>query len=244
VILISESAARTFWPNENPVGKRAAVYQGGFNTGAEVIGVVGDVRYNTIDSLPRPDAYGSYFQAPRFRMMIFLKTDGDPSAVAGPARQVIHEMVPDLPVYDIQTMESRVVVASAHARFSAVLLGIFAAIALALAIIGIYGVMSFTVSQRTREIGIRMALGADRAKVVRMVIGEGVVLAGIGIVIGVGAALALTRVLRSLLFDINPSDPITYTGLVLLLGTTAFLAAWIPARRAARVDPVVALKGE
>jgi putative ABC transport system permease protein len=244
VILISESAARKFWPGTNPVGKRAAVYQGGFDTGAEVIGVVGDVRYNTIDSLPNPDAYASYFQSPRFRMMIFLKTEGDPAALAGPARQAIQEMVPDLPVYDIQTMDSRVAVSSAHARFSAVLLGIFAAIALALAIVGIYGVMSFTVSQRTREIGIRMALGADRANVVRMVIGEGVALAGIGVVIGIGAALGLTRVLRSFLFDINPSDPITYAGLVLLLGITALLAAWIPARRAARVDPVEALKGE
>jgi putative ABC transport system permease protein len=244
VVVISESAAKKFWPNDNPIGKRAAVYQGGFDTGAEVIGVVGDVRYNTIDSLPNPDAYVSYFQSPRFRMMVFLKTTGNPAALAGPARQVIQEMVPDLPIYDIQTMESRVAVSSAHARFSAVLLGIFAAIALALAIVGIYGVMTFTVSQRTREIGIRMALGADRGKVVRMVIGEGVVLAGIGAVIGVGAALALTRVLGTFLYDIKPSDPLTYAGLVLVLGGTAFMAAWIPARRAAGVDPVEALKGE
>ena len=244
VVVISESAAKRFWPNDNPIGKRAAVYQGGFDSGAEVIGVVGDVRYNTIDSLPHPDAYVSYFQSPRFRMMIFLKTASNPAALAGPARQVIQEMVPDLPIYDIQTMESRVAVSSAHARFSAVLLGIFAAIALALAIVGIYGVMMFTVSQRTREIGIRMALGADRAKVVRMVIGEGVILAGIGVIIGVGMALALTRVLSTFLYDIKPSDPLTYVGLVLLLGGTALTAAWIPARRAARVDPVEALKGE
>jgi putative ABC transport system permease protein len=244
VLVISESAAKRYWPNENPIGKRAAVYQGGFDQGAEVIGVVGDVRYNTIDSLPNPDAYASYFQSPRFRMMIFLKTAGNPSALAGPARQVIQEMVPDLPIYDVQTMASRVAVSSAHARFSAVLLGTFAAIALALAIVGIYGVMTFTVSQRTREIGIRMALGADRGKVVRMVIGEGVVLAGIGVVIGVGAALALTRVLATFLYDVKPSDPLTYVGIVALLSGTALLAAWIPARRAARVDPVEALKGE
>ena len=244
VLVLSESAAKRFWPNDNPIGKRAAVYQGGFDTGAEVIGIVGDVRYNTIDSLPNPDAYVSYFQSPRFRMMIFLKTAGDPSTLAGPARQVIQEMVPDLPIYDIQTMESRVAVSSAHARFSAVLLGIFAAIALALAIVGIYGVMSFTVSQRTREIGIRIALGADRGNVVRMVIGEGVLLAAIGVAIGVGLALVLTRVLNTFLYDVKPSDPLTYAGLVLVLGGTAFMAAWIPARRAARVDPVEALKGE
>jgi putative ABC transport system permease protein len=244
VILVSESAAKRFWPNDDPIGKRAAVYQGGYDTGAEVIGVVGDVRYNTLDSLPKPDAYGSYFQAPRARMMIFLKTAGDPSALAGPARAVIQSLVPELPIYDIQPMSARVVVASAHARFSAVLLGFFAVVALALAIVGIYGVMTFTVSQRTREIGIRMALGADRANVVRMVIGEGVVLAGIGLVLGVVAALALTRVLGTFLFDITPSDPITYAGLVVVLGVTALMAAWIPARRAARVDPVEALKGE
>ena len=244
VLVISESAAKKFWPNQNPIGKRAAVYQGGFDTGAEIIGIVGDVRFNTIDSLPVADAYISYFQSPRSRMMIFLKTAGDPNSVAGPARQVIQEMVPDLPIYDIETMANRVSVASAHARFSATLLGIFAVIALALAVVGIYGVMTFTVSQRTREIGIRMALGADRAKVIRMVVGEGVVLAGVGVAIGVAMALGLTRVLRTLLYDIKPSDPMTYAGLVVLLGATALAAAWIPARRAARVDPAGVLKGE
>jgi predicted permease len=244
VLVINASAAKKFWPNESPIGKKAAVYQGGYDAGAEIIGVVGDVRYNTIDSLPGPDAYGSYLQAPRFRMMVFLKTAGNPAGLAGPARQVIQEMVPDLPIYDVQAMKARVAVSSAHARFSAILLGFFAVIALALAIVGIYGVMTFTVSQRTREIGIRMALGADRARVVRMVIGEGVALAGIGIGLGLGAALALTRFLSSFLFDVKTSDPLTYAGLVLLLGGTALAAAWIPARRAARVDPLEALKGE
>jgi predicted permease len=244
VLVISQSAARKFWPNESPIGKRAAVYQGGYDVGAVVIGVVGDVRYNTIDAPPVPDAYGSYLQAPRFRMMVFVKTAGDPGALAGPARQVIQDMVPDLPIYDIQTMKGRVAASSAQARFSALLLSFFAAIALALAIGGIYGVMMFTVSQRTREIGIRMALGADRGRVVGMVIREGVALTGIGILLGVGAALLLTRILRSLLFEVRPSDPLTYLGLVTLLGMTALLAAWIPARRAARVDPCEVLKGE
>jgi ABC-type antimicrobial peptide transport system permease subunit len=153
-------------------------------------------------------------------------------------------MAPDIPIYDIQTMSSRVAVASAHARFSATLLGVFAAIALALAVIGIYGVMTFTVSQRTREIGIRIALGADRAKVIRMVVGEGAALAGIGVAIGVGLALGLTRVLSAFLYDVKPSDPLTYVGLVLVLGGTVLAAAWIPARRAARVDPAGVLKGE
>lgn len=244
VLVISESAAKQFWPNQDPIGKQAAVYQGGFDVGATVIGIVRDVRFNTIDSLPGADAYVSYNQSPRSRLMLFIKTRGSPSLVAGPVRQAIHELVPAYPVYDIQTMTSRVSAASAHARFSAVLLGLFAAVALALAVVGIYGVMAFAVVQRTREIGIRLALGAGRGKVLRMIISEGVSLAAIGAFLGVLAALALTRVLTSLLYDVAPSDPVTYAGLIALLGGTALAAAYIPARRAAKVDPVEALKGE
>jgi putative ABC transport system permease protein len=244
VILVSESAARRYWPNRDPIGTRAAIWQGGFHTGATVIGVVGDVRYNTIDSLPQPDAYLSYFQAPQPRMMIFLRTPGQPAALGAAARNAIHELAPAYPVYDLQPMTTRVAAASAQARFSALLLAVFAAVALALAALGIYWVIAFTVAQRTREIGVRMALGADRREVVRMILGEGFVLAGAGAVIGLAAALALTRVLRSLLYDVAPSDPLTYGIIVAVLGAAAVVAAWIPARRAARVDPVVALKGE
>lgn len=244
VLVISETAAKRFWPNEDPIGKPAAVYQGGFDAGATVIGIVGDVRFNTIDSVPGPDAYISYNQAPRGRLMLFIKTRIDPSLVTAPVRRTIQDLVPAYPVYDIQTMLSRVAAASAHARFSAVLLGLFAAVALALAVVGIYGVMAFAVVQRTREIGIRLALGAGRGTVLRMVIGEGVTLAGIGAFLGVLAALALTRVLTSLLYGVTPSDPLVYVALMTLLGGTALAAAYIPARRAARVDPVEALKGE
>ncbi|MEO8294929.1 MAG: ABC transporter permease [Gemmatimonadota bacterium] len=244
VLVISESAARTFWPNEDPIGKRVAVYQGGFDAGATVIGVVGDVRFNTIDSIPVADAYASYYQAPRSRLMLFIRTNGNPSLLAGPVRQAIHELVPAYPVYDIQTLSARVAAASAHARFSAVLMGLFAAVALALAIVGIYGVMVFAVLQRTREIGIRLALGAGRGKVLRMVMTEGMTLAALGAFFGIIAALALTRVLSAILYDITPSDPATYIGLTGLLGATALAAAYLPARRAARVDPVVALKSE
>ncbi|MEO8199906.1 MAG: ABC transporter permease [Gemmatimonadota bacterium] len=244
VLVISESAAKKFWPNDDPIGKRAAVYQGGFEEGATVIGIVGDVRFDTIDSIPVPDAYASYNQAPRSRLMLFISTKGSPAQVAGPVRQAIRELVPAYPVYDIQTMSARVAASSARARFSAILLGFFAAIALALAVVGIYGVMAFAVVQRTREIGIRIALGAAQGQVLRMVIGEGVTLAAIGAIIGIVAALALTRVLASLLFNVVPSDPTTYVALTLLLGGTALAAVYVPARRAARVDPVEALKGE
>ncbi|MFI5311834.1 MAG: ABC transporter permease, partial [Gemmatimonadales bacterium] len=242
VVLINEAAARKYFPGEDPIGKRVAVYQGGFHTGAEVIGVVADVRYGTIDSTARPDAYISYGQARIARMMIFVRTTGDAAAVAPAVRNAIHRLAPLDPVYDIRTMASRVSTASAQARFSAVLLGLFASVALALAVMGIYGVMSFAVAQRTREIGIRMALGADRARVLGLVLREGVVLASAGVVLGLAATLVLTRMLRSMLFEVTTTDPWTYVSMVVLLAGAAVVASLVPARRAAGVDPMSALR--
>jgi predicted permease len=242
VILINETAAKRYWPNEDPIGKQAAVWQGGFHEGARIVGVVGDVRFGTIDSVAGPDAYISYAQSPRSYMLIFLKTQGDPLALGSTLRQTLHDLAPDYPVYDMATMDDRIAAATAQARFSASLLTMFAGVALALAVLGIYGVMSFAVSQRTREIGIRMALGADRVGVLGLVIREGVALAAVGGVIGLGLALALTRVLRSFLYEVRPTDPATYVAIVALLSLAALLATWIPARRAASVDPVKALR--
>ena len=244
VLLISESAAKKYWPNTDPLGTRAAVWQGGFHTGATVIGIVGDVRYGTIDSLPLPDSYLSYNQSPRSRMMIFVRTTEDPLTLAGPVRQIVHDLSPNYPAYDIRTMSSRIAAATTQARLSALLLALFAGVALVLAGIGIYGVLSFAVSQRTREIGIRMALGASARGVLRLVIGEGAVLAALGAIIGTVAALGLTRVLRSLLYDVAPTDPVTYVTIVVLVAAAAFVASWFPARRAARVDPNIALRAE
>ena len=242
VLLISETAARKYWPNEDPIGKRAAVFQGGFHEGATIIGVVGDVRFGTIDSLPVPDAYISYLQSPRGRMMVFARTANDPLALAGVVREVVRELSPRYPAFDIRTMEARVAVASAQARLSATLLALFAGTALALAVMGIYGVMSSAVAQRTREIGVRIALGASRGSVLRMVVREGTGLAAIGVVIGLAGALALTRLLRSLLYGVSATDPATYTAIVLVLGLAAFAASWLPARRAAGVQPSEALR--
>ena len=241
-IVISETAANKFWPGEDPIGKHAGIFQGGFEDGATVVGVIGDVRYHTIDSLPRPDVYMPYAQSPAARMMIFVRTARDPLSLAAAARRTVGALVPGTPVFDIKTMASRTEVATAQARFSAVLLGLFAATALALAVIGIYGVMSFMVVQRTREIGIRMALGAERAQVQRLVIREGLWLAGTGTLVGVVAAFGLTRALRSMLFDITPGDPATYISIVVVLAVAAAFASWIPARRASRVQPTEALR--
>lgn len=242
VVLINEAAARTYFRGEDPVGKKVAVYQGGFHTGAEVIGIVGDVRFGTIDSTARPDVYISYGQARVPRMMIFVRTAGDPWSMASGVRAAIRSFAPRNPLYDIRAMHERVATASAQTRFSAVLLGFFAAVALSLAVMGIYGVMSFAVAQRTGEIGIRMALGAGRSRVLRLVIRDGALLAGTGVLIGFVAALGATRVMRSLLFEVTTTDPSTYVGMAVVLAAAALLASWIPARRAAGIDPMVALR--
>jgi predicted permease len=241
VVLISRTAAQRFWPNEDPIGKRVAVHQGGFSDGAEVIGIVGDVR-QYVDSMPAPDVYISYYQSPRPGMMLFVRTAGDPASAGPDLRRAIRDVAPGYPVYDMQPFATRTAAATAQARFSSTLLTLFAAVALSLAALGIYGVMSLAVAQRTREIGIRLALGADRRRVMRLVVGEGIGLATWGAAIGLAGALLATRVLRSLLFEVRPSDPVTYVTVVLLLGGAAALASWIPARRATRVEPTEALR--
>ena len=209
---------------------------------ATVVGVVGDVRFATIDSLPAADTYVPYYQSPRSGAMVYLKTTSDPGALAAAARRAIYEVGSDLPVYDVRTLASRVQDATAQARFSALLLAVFAGAALVLATLGIYGVIAFAVAQRTREIGIRIALGADRPAVLRLVVGQGAVLTAAGLALGVAAALVTTRVLRSLLFDVTPSDPTTFGFVMALLALSALIATWIPARRAAKLEPVEALR--
>ena len=243
VVLVNEAAARRFWPGEDPIGRPVSVGQGGFGDDtAYVVGVVGDVRYGTIDSLPGPDVYLSYYQSPRGRMMVYLRTAGDPLTVAAAARGVLREVVPGAPVSDFRTLASRVADSTAYARFSALLLALFAAVALVLAATGVYGVISFAAGQRTREIGLRVALGATRGSVVRMVVGQGLGMALAGLVVGIAGALVVTRVLRSMLFEVAPSDPATFVGIVVLLLATVLVATWLPARRAASIQPMEALR--
>jgi putative ABC transport system permease protein len=243
VVLINESAARTLFPGENPIGKRVAVQQGGFDTGAEIVGVVGDIR-KIVDSAAGPATYLPYHQSPRSGMIVFLRTKNDPAAVGPDVRRALREIAPRYAVSGIQPMTERAAAATAQARFHAILFAAFAATALSLALIGIYGVMSLAVAARTREIGIRIALGADRHLVQRLVIREGLALVSAGAVIGVAGALWSTRVLQNLLYDLKPSDPMTYAAILALLAAAALIASWIPARRASRVDPVVALRSE
>jgi predicted permease len=243
VVLVNEAAAKAFWPGQDPIGKPVSVGQGGFWTDtARVVGVVGNVRYGTVDADPVPDAFLSYYQSPRGRMMVFLRTSGDPLTVAAPARRIIRELAPDTPIYDIRTLESRTGDSMSYARFSTLLLVLFGVVALALATLGTYGVVSFAVAQRTREFGIRIALGATRGSVTRLVVGQGIGIAVVGGVAGLIAALTATRVLRSLLYNVAPSDPVTFIGIGVLLVVAVAAASWLPARRATGIQPTEALR--
>ena len=192
-----------------------------------------------------PDVFISYYQLPfSWRMMLFVRTHGDPLAFEKTARQTLRRVAPGFPVYDVRSMDERVRIVMAPTRFSALLLTSFAALALALAMIGTYGVISFTVAQRTREIGVRVALGATRADVIRMIVGQGVTLATVGAVGGLAMALVTTRLLKSMLFGVEPTDPATLVGIVGLLTLAVLAASWIPAHRAAGVPAVRALRGD
>jgi putative ABC transport system permease protein len=242
VVLVSESAARRFWPGEDPIGKPIGIGQNGFDDHVQVIGIVGDVRYRQMDESPRPELYMTFQQSTRPNMVLSLRTQGNPTALTQAVEREVHALNKELPVFDVKTMNERIRDATARARFSATLLAIFAAIALVLAAVGIYGVMSFLVTQRTHEIGIRIALGAKPADVLSLVVGRGAVLALAGIAIGVAGASASTRVLGTLLYEVKPGDPATYVTIALVLAAVALLASYIPARRAGSVDPSSALR--
>jgi putative ABC transport system permease protein len=243
-VVVNETAARRFWPGESALGHIVAVGQGGFGDHAEVIGVVGDVRYGQMDQPPSPDVYVPYLQSPRRGMMLNVRASGGAANLATAIREQVGALDKNLPLYDIQTMYGRIREGTAKARFSVTLLTVFAAIALILSAVGIYGVMAFVVAQRTREIGIRMALGARPGAVLGMVVGRGGLLAAAGIIAGTLGALAATRVLATLLYRVRPDDSGTYVTIGFGLLAVALAASYIPARRAAAVDPSSALRGD
>ncbi len=247
VVIISESAAHRFWPGESPIGKR--LMRGSFdpdNPWWKVVGVVGDVRYRTLAAGQNndPDVYFSLTQLPTRFLGIVLRSAADARSLTSSLRAVIREMDPNLPLYQVSTMEVLLAEATAQDRITALLLGAFALTALLLASVGIYGVISYSVSQRTHEIGIRMALGAQRRDIFKLVVGQGMVLTLAGVGVGLAASFGLTRFLQSLLFGVSATDPVTFAGVALLLVAVALLACYIPARRATRVDPLVALRYE
>ncbi|HEX7174993.1 MAG TPA: ABC transporter permease [Pyrinomonadaceae bacterium] len=245
VTVIDERLAREYWPEESAVGKRVRFGPPESNEPwFTVVGVAGEVRHERLDRQTRKTVYVSYQQIPEPQMTLTARTSSDPAALATAVRARVKELDPDQPVTNVRTMKEVVARSVWQPRLYAILFGVFAAVALVLASVGIYGVMSYAVSQRTHEIGIRMALGAQARDVLKMVLGQGLLLALIGIVIGLGAALALTRLMATLLYSVSASDPTTFAAIALLLMGVALLACYIPARRAMKVDPMVALRYE
>jgi putative ABC transport system permease protein len=243
VVIIDQTTARRHWPEGQALGKRVKL-GGSQDPWMTVVGIVGDVRYHGLNYSVFPTIYAPHAQAPFNRMMLAVSATADPLLLVPAVKEQIAALDRNLPISKIQTMEQIVSGSVTQQRFNLTLLGAFAALALLLAAVGIYGVISYSVTQRTREIGIRMALGAPASDVASMVIGQCVKLALLGVALGLGGALALTRWMKTLLFNVSATDPLTFTAISLLLTAVALLAGWLPARRATKVDPLVALRHE
>jgi putative ABC transport system permease protein len=246
VVVVAEAVARRYWPGDSALGKRVAPGRvEKEDDWCQVVGVVKDVKQVDLTAEPRPQMYLTYEQAGFFAPRhLVVKTEGDPLALAGTVRKTVWEVDRDQPVSNVRTMEDVLSGSIARQRFSTLLLGVFAGLALVLAAVGIYGVMSYSMAQRTREIGIRMALGAQKRDVLKLAVAQGLKLVAVGVVIGLAGALALTRLMTSLLFGVSATDPATLVTISLILVAVALLASYIPARRAAKVDPLIALRYE
>jgi predicted permease len=243
-VVVNQAFAGRAWPGENPIGKKFRLFQKNELPPEEVVGVVGNVKHNGLNENDSMDAYESVAQQPWPYADVAVRTSQASEALLPSIRSVIAQWDPDLAVYDVRTMADITADSLGTRRLTLTLVGFFAALALVLATIGIYGVMSYVVAGRTQEIGIRIALGAQRADVFKLIVGQGMALAGAGLALGLIAAAGLTRFLGSQLFHVKAIDPITYGCVTLLLGGVALLACYIPARHATRVDPLVALRYE
>jgi putative ABC transport system permease protein len=247
VIIVNQSFAEKFFPGEDAVGKRI---RPGISTSKlepqmrEIVGVVGDVRNRNLSSELRPGYFIPMSQIPFNQMTVIARTTNDPHTLITAVQNEVHSMDPEVPVFNVKTMDEHISATVAAPRFNTTLLAIFAAVALILTIVGLYGVMSYAVAQRTNEIGIRMALGARIASILGLVFKQAIVLVLIGEAIGLAGAFALTRIISSLLFGVTPTDLTTYVAVALILGAVALLATLLPARRATKVDPLVALRYE
>ena len=250
VAVVDEVLAKKYWPGQDPIGKRVGFQSRGDSVAwLDIVGVVGHVMQNSPTDDEHTQLYQVFAQAPFTQVGLAVRTRGDPLSLVPAIRRLVLSIDPQQPIFDVKPMEERVSGSSAQPRFLSLLLGLFAGLAATLAAVGIYGVMSYTVAQQTRELGIRLALGAESGSVLRLVLNRGLVLAGLGIGIGVAGAYALARVVASkvlekTLYQTSAADPAVFVVVALGLVAVAFAATWVPARRAMRVDPVVALRAE
>jgi putative ABC transport system permease protein len=244
VVLVNETFVRKNLNGADPLGKKLTIYMKDDNVPTEIIGVVADNKHLGLDVAVEPMAYWPHPELVYPGMTVVLRTKGDASAVAPAAREVISTLDPLQPIGEISTMESLLSVSVARSRFSASLLTVFSFVALVMAAVGIYGVMSYSVLQRTHEIGVRMALGAQRLDVLKLVVKKGVVLALIGVLAGLAASFALTRLIATMLFEVTATDTATFAAVSIGLFLVTLLACYLPARRATRVDPLTALRYE
>jgi putative ABC transport system permease protein len=243
-VVVNAAAARGMFPGEDALGKRLYIQWGRPDDTYEIVGVVGDVRQQSLDREASPGVYLPTLQAPTTPVFLVARTHGDARQLAGTIQAAIHAMDRNIPISDVRTMDAYVSESVSAPRFLAILLGGFAALAMLLAAVGIFGVISYAVAHRTQEIGVRRALGAGTAGVMRLVLAQGLSLTAAGVVLGTGGALAITRLLRSMLFGITPTDALTFASVAGVLTAAAFLASYLPARRAARIDPMHALRYE
>jgi predicted permease len=245
VAVIDQKLARQYWPDSDPIGQELKFNFGRGSQGLTIVGIAGDIKSAGYDSPSVPHIYVSLGQFAPLNAVVFLRSRSVSTAQLGDAvRKAVESLTPNVPVHSIVTMDQVVRRSMANRRFSLELLGVFATAALLLAAIGIYGVMSYSFSQRTHEVGVRVALGAQRLDILRMAIGEGMFVVAIGLLIGIAGATAVTRVFQSMLFGVDPTDPVTLAIVAAILAAVALLACYIPARRATRVDPLVALRVE
>jgi putative ABC transport system permease protein len=246
VVIVNAALAKQYFTGRDPVGRRLKI--GGperpDNHWMTIVGVVGDVKYSGLAAPPEPTVYLPFRQAVAASQWIVIRTTSDPRSLSADVRGIVAALDRDLPISRLSTMDDLMAASVAPPRFRTTLVAVFAAIGLLLAAIGIYGVMAFAVSERTHEIGVRAALGAGRGDVLRLVLGEAAILATAGIVVGLAGAVATTRLMRALLFKVDPIDPATFAGVSALLVAAALAASYVPARRAVRVDPMIALRYE
>ncbi len=245
VAIVNEMAVRRYWGGGDALGRRVRLMlRSGPGPWLTIVGVVGNVRHHELDRPPQPEVYVPYAQASVESMVMLLRTGADPAARLPEVKAAIWALDRDLPFADAGPLDDLLFDASAQHRFRALVLGAFATLALGLAAIGIYGVMSYSVTRRNRDIGVRVALGAQSRDIFRLILGEGLTLTAVGLAAGVAASLALSRMLAGLLFGVTATDPLTFAGATAVLLLVALVASYLPARRAARLDPLAALRLE